>query len=134
MDRFDYYDILPAGMDAYLSNHGRHFSKPMLEWAVGMMEDRNGKPVSIVEKKEFDEMMKSYGQKLSKRAGYYDGQYVHAMARADYMGSSINDDQHLAAYVADYINDIDGNPTRAFDEFYVNCMAKGIDIPWKDLI
>ena len=37
-------------------------------------------------------------------------------------------------YVKDYIDDPDGNPTRAFDEFYVNCIAKGIDIPWGDVI
>ena len=50
------------------------------------------------------------------------------------MGSSIADEVHLALYVKDYIDDKDGNPTRAFDEFYINCIAKGIDFPWQDLI
>ncbi|MBQ3949800.1 MAG: hypothetical protein II661_04920 [Bacteroidales bacterium] len=132
--RLDYYDILPAGMEAYLSNHGRHISKPMLEWAVSMMEDRRGNKGKVLEKKEFDELMKAYSQKLSHNEGYYDGPYVWAMAKSDYFGSSIIDEQHLAMYVKDYIDDIDGNPTRAFDELYINCVAKGIDIPWKDLI
>lgn len=134
MNRIDYYEILPAGMEAYLSAHGRHFSKPMLEWAVGMMKDRKGNPGVVFEKKRVDELMKAYGITLDRREGYYDASYVLSMARSDYLGSSITDEQHLAMYVKDYIDDIDGNETRAFDEFYINCIAKGIDIPWEDII
>ena len=134
MDRLDYYEILPKGMDAYLASHGRHFSKPMLEWAVSMMYDRNDKKGTVIEKKRFDEIMKSYNQGLDRKEGFYDGPYVWAMATSDYMGSSISDEYHLALFVKDYIDDVDGNPTRAFDEFYINCIAKGIDIPWQDLI
>lgn len=134
MNRLDYYDITPKGMDAYMASHGRHFSKPMLEWAVGMMEDRNGKKVNLPEKKQVDEILKTHGVTLRANGGYYDSVYVWCMARADYFGSSIVDDMHMARYVGDYINDPDGNPTRAFDEFYVNCVAKGVDIPWEDLI
>lgn len=130
----DYYDIMPKGMDAYLSNHGHHFSKPMLEWAVGMMKDREGKKVQVIDKKKLDEMLDAYGVKLKRTEGYYDAVYVYAMAKSDYYGSSLDDEIRLAKYVGDYTNDPDGNPTRAFDEFYINCMAKGIDIPWEDMI
>ena len=130
----DYYEILPAGMEAYLSHHGHHFSKPMLEWAASLMEDRRGNKVSVPEKKEFDEKMRSYSQKLQRNEGYYDGIYVWCMATSDYLGSSVIDEQHLAMFVKDYIDDIDGNPTRAFDEFTMNCQAKGVDIPWEDII
>ena len=121
-------------MDAYLSNHGRHFSKPMLEWAVSMMRDRRGNKLNLVDKKQFDEIMKANGVELSERASYYDGVYVWTMGMSDYLGSSIPDEGHLAKFVKDYIDDIDGNPTRAFDEFYINCIAKGVDIPWGDMI
>ncbi len=134
MNRIDYYDILPVGMDAYLSHHGHHFSKPMLEWAVSMMEDRRGNKGTVVVKKKFDELMNAYGVSLKRNEGYYDGPYVWAMAKSDYLGSSIIDEQHLAMFVKDYIDDIDGNQTRPFDEFMANCIAKGIDIPWEDLI
>ena len=134
MNRLDYYEILPAGMEAYLAAHGRHFSKPMLEWAVGKMKDRKGNKGVVVDRKQFDEAMKAYGLMLNRDEGYYDGPYIWSMARSDYYGSSIIDDHHLALYVKDYIDDVDGNPTRAFDEFYINCIAKGIDIPWEDLI
>jgi hypothetical protein len=134
MNRLDYYDITPKGMDAYMSSHGRHFSKPMLEWAVGMMRDRNGKKVNLPEKKQLDNILSSNGVALKRTEGFYDPLYVWCMARADYFGSSITDDLHMARYVADYIDDVDGSPTRAFDEFMVNCTAKGIDVPWEDLI
>lgn len=130
----DYYDILPKGMDAYLSNHGHHFSKPMLEWAVSMMKDREGKKAQMIDKKKLDELLDAYGVKLKRTDGYYDPIYVYLMAKSDYFGSSIEDEIRLAKFVGDYIDDPDGNPTRAFDEFYVNCLAKGVDIPWEDLI
>lgn len=134
MDRLDYYDITPKGMDAYLSAHGHHFSKPMLEWAVSMMKNKKGDRQSVPEKKKVDEKLNSYGIELSRDKGYYDSVYVWCMAKSDYYGSSIEDEMHLAKYIKDYIDDPDGNPTRPFDEFYVNCIAKGIDIPWGDVI
>lgn len=134
MERLDYYEIPPKGMDAYLSSHGHHFSKPMLEWAVGMMKDREGKKAEPVDRKQLDETFKNFGITLKRTEGYYDPVYVWCMAKSDYYGSSILDDFKLALFVRDYIDDPDGNPTRAFDEFYVNCVAKGIDIPWEDMI
>lgn len=134
MNRLDYYDILPKGMDAYLASHGRHFSKPMLDWAVGMMRGRNGNRISVPDKKLFDERMSIHGVSLDNASGFYDGVYVWCMATSDYLDSSIPDEKHLALYVKDYIDDVDGSPTRAFDEFYINCVAKGIDIPWGDVI
>ena len=121
-------------MEAYLAAHGRHFSKPMLEWAVSMMRDRKGNKGVALDKKKFDELMRAYGLSLERSDGYYDGPYVLAMAKSDYMGSSITDEQRLAMFVKDYIDDVDGNKTRAFDEFYINCVAKGVDIPWEDMI
>ena len=134
MDRLDYYDITPKGMDAYMASHGRHFSKPMLEWAVGRMRDRSGKKVSLPDKKQLDNILASNNVTIERSEGFYDPLYVWCMARADYFGSSIADDMHMARYVKDFLDDPDGNPTRAFDEFYVNCVAKGVDIPWEDMI
>ena len=98
------------------------------------MRDRNGNPIGLMDKKRFDEKMKVYNISLKRNEGYYDGLYVWCMATADYFGSSVIDEQHLAMYVRDYIDDPDGNPTRAFDEFYANSIAKGVDIPWEDMI
>jgi len=134
MDRLDYYDITPKGMDAYMASHGRHISKPMLEWAVGMMRDRKGNKVMVPDKKQMESVLTAHNVTIERTEGFYDPLYVWAMAKADYYGSSITDDLHMARYVGDYINDPDGTKTRAFDELYINLVAKGIDIPWEDLI
>lgn len=122
-------------MDAYMSSHGRHFSKPMLEWAVSMMRDRRGNKVQPMDRKQVDEKLRANGVELQRTSGYYDAAFVWSMAMADYFGSSIVDEQHLAKFVKDYIDDPDNESgTKAFDHFYVDCIANGIDIPWADVI
>lgn len=133
MDRLDYYDIRPAGMDAYLSNYGRHISKQMYLWAVSMMRDRNGKKAKPVEKDEVRKTLESYGA-VVKNDRAYDVPYVYMMAKMDYFGSSIPDESHLAMFVQDYLDDPDGSDTRAFDELYVKTIALGIPIDWEDVI
>lgn len=132
-ERFDDYDAIPGGLRNYMSYNGRHFSKPLYEWSVRMMEGRNGDKIKPVEKSVFDERMRANGVTLKNDKGY-DGPYVWCMATADYMGSSISDEMHLARFVADYLDDPDGSPTRAFDEFYAKTMALGIPIPWDDVL
>lgn len=133
MTRLDYYDIHPAGMDAYLSNYGYHISKPMYEWAVGMMRDRNGAKMIPVEKANVMEALKTNGVTVDRDKGY-DIPYVWMMGKADYLGSSIADEAHLAKFVKDYCDDKDGSASRAFDEFYAKTVALGIPIIWEDML
>lgn len=64
----------------------------------------------------------------------YDAIYVLHMAKSDYMGSSITDEQHLVKFVGDYINDPDGYDGIAMTRFYADCMGKGIGIEWEDVL
>lgn len=98
-----------------------------------MMETRKGEKVKPVEKSVFDEKMRTYGITLKNDKGM-DGPYVWSMGSADYLGSSIPDEAHLAKFVSDYCDDPDGSPTRAFDEFYAKTMALGIPIVWEELL
>ena len=104
------YDNFPAGMKAYLSQYGWHFSKAMCDWAVSMMEkeDGNGKKVKIqpIVKDQLDTILKQYGIELKKKEGC-DYIYVANMCKADYLGSSISNDQYLAKFIKDYIDDPD---------------------------
>lgn len=129
----DYYDILPAGMDAYLSNYGWHFSKPLCEWAVSKMRDRNGNKVQMRTKEQVDTILKANGVEIENDKGY-DKVFVMHMAISDYMGSSISDDAHLARYVKDYLDDKDGYDGIALTRFLADCGAKGIPIDWEDVI
>lgn len=133
MTRLDYYDIHPAGMDAYLSNYGYHVSKPMYLWAVSMMRDRNGKKAEPAEKEAVLSFLKSHGVEIEHNMAY-DVPMAYMIGKTKFYGSSVADDAHLAKFVKDYLDDKDGSDTRAFDEFIVKTMALGIPIDWQDMI
>lgn len=133
MDRLDYYDILPEGMDAYLSHYGWHFSKKMCEWAVSKMRDRNGKPVIMRSKEQVERILSTYGIQLENDKGY-DKVFVMHMGISDYFGGSIIDEAHLARYVKEVLDDRDGYEGIAFSRFFADCNGKGVPILWEDMI
>lgn len=133
MTRMDYYDILPNGMDAYLSNYGWHFSKAMCEWAVSKMRDRNGERLKMKTKEDVEAILKSYNVEIENDHGY-DKVFVMHMGMSDYLGSSIPDEMRLAKYVKDVLDDRDGYEGIALTRFLADCSAKGIPIIWEDVI
>lgn len=56
------------------------------------------------------------------------------MCKADFYGSSIADDQRLAMYVGDVINDADAYDGMVFTKFYADCIGGGVSINWEDMI
>lgn len=120
-------------MEEYLEDFGYHFNKRLFEFAVDMMEDKTGKPIKAWDKEKTAEFLKSQGVTLERDFGH-DAAYVLNMARADYYGSSIIDESHLAMFVKDYIDDRDGADSRAFDEFYIKTVALGIPIFWDEML
>lgn len=112
-----------TAFEEYTDQYGCHFNKKLYEWAVSMMRDRNGSSIQPMQKEQVTEFLRANGITLKNDRGY-DAAYVHAMAKADYWGSSISDDAHLALFVRDFIDDADGTKTKAFDHFVVDCRAK----------
>ena len=133
MDRLDYYDILPKGMDAYLSHYGWHFSKAMCEWAVSKMRDRNKKRVQMRSKDDVSDVLKSYGVEIENDYGY-DKVFVFHMGLSDFIGSSMPDESYVAKYVKDVLDDKDGYEGIAFCRFLADCNANGVPIIWEDMI
>lgn len=115
--------------EEYVDQYGYHFNKKLYEWAVSMMRDINGNKVQTRTKEEADDWLHAHGVTIKRDKGY-DAAYVLAMAKADFLGSSIKDDPHLALYVRDYLDDIDGSESKAFDHFVVDCRAKHEPIFW----
>ena len=105
----------------------------MAEWAIGMMEGRDGEEVKIKEIEILKRDMKMNGVSLKADTGY-DAVYVEAMARADFMRSALTDDAHLYRFVKDYIEDPDGYDGIAFTRFHADCIAKGIPIMWEEMM
>ncbi len=84
-------------------------------------------------KEEVDTLLTKHGVTLSNKKGY---DYVFAanMCKADYLGSSIPDEKHLALFVKDYVDDGDGYEELPFTRFYADCIGSGTPIEWEDML
>ncbi len=133
MDRLDNYEDMSRDMRAYLKTYGWHFNKALCDDAVSRMTGRDGKPLQALGKEQVDEIMKQHNIKLKNNVGY-DAVYVFNMAMADYYGSSLTDKQHVAMFVHDYLDDPDGAPTRALDEYVGRCIGAGTPVMWEDVL
>jgi len=129
----DIYEAKPPEMNTYLSHYGWHFSKRMVDWAVSMMEDKSGTPIKPYTKEQVDTLLKTNGVEIDDKY-MYDAVYVANMAKADFLGSSIADEAHLAKFVGDYLNDPDGTPELPFSRFYSDTAIKGIPVYWIDML
>lgn len=125
--------MMPSGMNEYLSNYGWHFSKKLCEHAVKKMTDRQGKKITPYTKEQVEALMKQHNIQLENNEGY-DAVYVANMAKADYLGSSITTEQHLMLFVKDFLDDKDGNKTKALDHYYADCIAGGKVILWDEMM
>lgn len=97
------------------------------------MRDRNGERVKMKPKEEVDAILKRNNIELVNDYAY-DATYVMHMGLADYFGSSVVDEAHLAKYVKDVLDDEDGYDGVALTRFLADCNAKGIPIVWQDVI
>lgn len=137
-DSLDIYDELPEDMRDYLRYNGRHFNKKLCEFAIGWMKSINPstgevtklKPIS---KDTLDSLLKTYKIEL-KENQLYDYVYVANMCKADFLGSSVPDEQHLCKYVRDVIDDIDAYDGIVFNRWYADMCRTGIAIPWEDVL
>lgn len=120
-------------MEEYLSEYGYNFNDKLFAFAVSKMKDRSGAKLQAWDKEKTKSFLIANGVSLRNDRGH-NAAYVLNMARADYYGSSIADEQHLARYVKDYLDDIDGAESRAFDEFWIKMVALGEPIFWDEML
>lgn len=64
----------------------------------------------------------------------YDHVYVANMARADFYKSSIKDEEQLAQFIKDMVDDTDQKDGFIFNRFYADCCHNGVPIPWEDVL
>lgn len=131
------YDEIPEGMKVYINNYGCHFNKKLCEEAVNRMyrEDDDGekKHIKPYTKEQIDSLLKSYGIKVN-RAKLYDAVYVANMCKADYLGRSVPDEEHLAMFVKDMVDDPDADEGFIFNRFYADTMYMNDPVEWEDCI
>ena len=128
-DSLDIYDDMPEDMKHYLRYNGRHFNRKLCDFAVSRMTSTNpstGEVVNLVklDREAVDALLKTYRIEI-KNNQLYDYVYVANMCKADYMGSSIIDEQHVALFIKDYVDDKDGYPELPFTRFYADCVGSG---------
>lgn len=134
----DTYDILPEEMRRYISFYGFHFSKKAFEYAVKRMKRKNestGKMDAItpVTKERVDELIKAHNIKIENDT-LYDAAYLYNMVKADYWGSSIEDDKHALLYVKDTLDDPDGSDELPFRFWLQKMVALGKPVDWEMLM
>lgn len=139
MERTDLtqFDRKPEAMVNYLRYNGPHFSEALCKFAVSKMwkrsDDNNVSKLVPWSKQEVDNMVKNAGIEIRNDA-LHDSVYVANMCKADYYGSSINDELHVALYVKDVLDDEDGYDGIAFNRFLADCARKGVAIPWERVL
>lgn len=135
--RLDSREKFPSGMEDYLSQYGWHFSKKMCEYAASRMykKDSNGKKsyISPWSKESVDNLLYKYNIKVENKTAY-DYVYIANMALADFMNSSIMDEQHLALFIKDYVDDPDAYDGMVFTRYYADCIGSGNPINWEDML
>lgn len=132
----DIYDDMPKAMKKYISNYGWHFNKEAFNFATRLMtkRDAGGKqvPINIYTKEDVEKRLHGFSVKLENNT-LYDAAFVWCMGVADYLGSSIPDEQHLAKYVKDTIDDVDASSETTFRRWIATMVGNGEPIPWEDL-
>lgn len=137
-DSLDTHDILPSGMIDYLSNYGRHFNKKLLDFAINNMyshDKSSDKTVKVkhISKEDVDNLLKTYNIKLENNQ-LYDYVYVAHMCKADFLYRSVPDEHHMALYIKDVIDDVDGYDGLVFNRWYADTRRKGIAIDWDEML
>lgn len=134
----DIYEDMPRAMKAYISHFGWHFNKKAFECAVNQMKRKNpttGKEESIEPwtKEQVEEMLVKHGIKLENSV-MYDAAYQANWCKADLLKSSVPDESHVALFVKDTLDDIDGSDELPFRYWLTKCVALGIPVDFEDLM
>ena len=137
-ERLDVHEKMPSGMDEYLSNYGWHFSKKLCDFAVSRMKKKNsssGKEEAItpITKEQVDELLKKYNVSIERKEGY-DCVFVANMCKADYLGSSVPNEQYLALFIKDYVDDPDGYNGLPMTRWYADIIGSGTPVIWEDML
>ena len=128
---------IPEDMKTYLSYYGMNFSKKLYEFAVSNMrrESADGKmeKVKPMTADELKSLLSKHKIEIEHN-DLYNALYLAAMVKADYWGSSIEDEEHLAKYIEDTLCDVDAAEGQVFARYLADCSVGGCIIYWESMI
>ena len=56
------------------------------------------------------------------------------MCKADYLGSSVPNEQYLALFIKDYVDDPDGYNGLPMTRWYADIIGSGTSVIWEDML
>lgn len=112
----------------YIEKHGYHFNDKLSKYAVSLMKHSNKSTLSF---NQVLDMLEKYG---IEPTNLQDAFYVANMGYHDFYKSSIKDEEHLAQFVKDYLEDEDGYEGIAFCRWLSDMKYKANKINWDDMI
>lgn len=130
------YDEIPEGMMRYLNNYGCHFNKKLYQEAVSRMySEVKGRKEFIppYTKEEIESLLNNYGIEL-ERGKMYDAAYVASMCKADFYGKSVPDENHMAQFIKDMIDDPDAKDGYIFNRWYADTVFMNDPVDWDDMV
>lgn len=130
------YDEIPEGMKIYINNYGCHFNKKLCMEAVNRMyTEVNGKKEYLqpYTREQVNRLLSSYNISLN-RDKLYDSVYVANMCANDYLKKSVPDEQHLAMFIKDTIDDPDAEEGFIFNRWYADQVFMNNPIEWEDMV
>ena len=133
----DFDPEYPEAMQIYMRYNGPHFNRKLCEFAVSKMTKRGPRneevPINPYSREQVENILQSYSITL-KNNQLYDFVYVANMCKADFLNSSVIDEQHLAMYIKDVIDDVDAPDGLVFNRWYADISYMGIPIDWEDIL
>lgn len=135
----DFTFMYPPALMEYIMANGWHFGKKASDFAASLMRKKKAgskdetEPIKPFTKEEVDELLKKHGVTLEHNQ-LCDYVYVANKAKADYWGSSIEDEKHLALHIKDEIDDVDRAEGLIMKMWYTMVKGNGISVPWYELI
>ena len=128
------WDKIPEEQQLYYSRNGRHFNKRLCEYAVSQMRDSKGGRVTAYTKDEISTILATINKTLNDYDAPYDALYVANMAKSDFVGSSLEDNIHIARYINDVMNDADGYDGMILNRWLADMASKGKWIDWERMV
>ncbi len=117
------------------TNHGT-FSKKLAAWAISQMKAKDSEAGKLekITPRTVDEVREiTQKAKLNIPEGHdYTAQYLFNMAIADYP-KTLKTDEQRATFVAETLNDPDGDPAAVLECFTAKMAVAGIPIRWEEL-
>ena len=132
--RLDSRSKFPSGMEDYLEFNGWHFNKRMCEWACSHMYKKTAQQKQYITPYTYEQVEKMLATAKVVVDMSYDLVYLANSAKADYLHSSLSDENKLILFIKDNVEDPDSYEGKIFTRFYADCIGMGVSIPWEDLL